>query len=387
MYDIAIVGAGIVGLSTALALKNKKVVVIEAEDDIAKHQTGHNSGVIHSGLYYKPNSSRAKNCVVGREMMYQFCEKYNIPHERCGKIVVATDQEEIPRLNNLEKRGIENGLTGIKRLDEKGLKEYEPHVSGIAGLWIPQTGIVNYKVVADKYAELIKSNGNEIKLGWKFLGLKQGVLETTKGEIQAKIIINCGGLYSDRIAKLCGVDPEIQIVPFRGEYYRIVPNKQYLVKNLIYPVPDPKFPFLGVHFTRTIEGVVEAGPNAVLSLSRNGYNWSKISLKDITQFVSYPGFWKMAYNNWKTGFNEVYRSLCKRIFHKSLIRLIPELKIQDIVSFGSGVRAQALSRDGQLVDDFKIIKKDNMIHVLNAPSPAATSSLIIGETISDMIEK
>jgi L-2-hydroxyglutarate oxidase len=402
-FDIAIVGAGIVGLATALALSRKRgpIVVLETEKDVALHQTGHNSGVIHSGLYYKPGSHRARNCAIGREMMYRFCAEHGIAHERCGKIVVATEAEEIGRLDNLEQRGRENGLDGMIRLDAAGLKGREPYVAGLAGLWIPQTGIVDYPAVARKYAELIRAIGHEVRLDCEFRGLSTPaasssrgagsaadlILQTSTGEIVARHLINCGGLYCDRVARRCGIDPGIQIVPFRGEYYQLVPERRHLVKNLIYPVPDPRFPFLGVHFTRTVHGDVEAGPNAVLALARNGYGWSTISPRDMGQMLFSGGFWRMAMRNWLTGISEVRRSLSKKLFHRSLMRLIPELTIDDIRPFGAGVRAQALTPDGQLVDDFRFVQTERMIHVLNAPSPAATASLAIGETIAEMAHK
>jgi L-2-hydroxyglutarate oxidase len=394
-FDIAVIGAGIVGLATALKLGERKrlsIVVLETENEVAQHQTGHNSGVIHSGLYYKPGSHRARNCAVGRDMMYRFCEEHAIPHERCGKIVVATRDDELPALAELERRGRENGLTKMVRLDAAGIREHEPHVVGIAGLLVPETGIVDYKIVARKYAELIRLAGHEVRLGQRFLGLggpaagTDLVLETTGGPVACRHLINCGGLQSDRVARLCGHDPGLQIVPFRGEYYQLLPAKQGLVKNLIYPVPDSRFPFLGVHFTRTVHGQIEAGPNAVLALAREGYSWGKISPGDLWQLARYRGFWSMAGKFWRTGLGEMHRSLSKAAFHKALSRLIPELKIGDIRPFGAGVRAQALEPNGQLVDDFRFVQTERMIHVLNAPSPAATASLAIGESIAALAE-
>lgn len=385
--DIAIVGAGIVGLATALALGKRSLVVLETERDVALHQTGHNSGVIHSGLYYKPGSQRAVNCGIGREMMYRFCQDHGLSHERCGKIVVATREDELAPLAELERRGQANGLNGITRLDAAGLRDREPHVAGLAGLWIPETGIVDYAVVARKYAELIRAQGHEIRLGHRVIAVKRStdlIVETTHGEVVCRNLINCGGLYADRVARLCGLDPGLEIVPFRGEYYQIISERQHLVKNLIYPVPDPRFPFLGVHFTRTVHGQIEAGPNAVLALAREGYRWTNVSPRDCWQLVRSRGFWKMAAKFWKTGVGEMYRSLSKAAFHRSLQRLIPELKASDIRPFGSGVRAQALEPNGQLVDDFRFVQAERMIHVLNAPSPAATASLAIGQTIAAM---
>ncbi len=393
-YDVAIIGAGIVGLATALKLVreyNASVVVLEAEQEIAAHQTGHNSGVIHSGLYYKPGSLKAKNCVAGREAMYKFCEDNDIAHDRCGKIVVATNPSEIPALNMLEERGHANGLVGMRRLKPEELREYEPHVNGIDGLWVPQTGIVDYKDVARAYVKIIKNNDGEILTNTRVIGFSddaQGItLTTTNGEITTRNLINCAGLRSDKIARLCGVNPGLQIIPFRGEYYEVIPTREHLVKNLIYPVPDVRFPFLGVHFTRMIHGGVEAGPNAVLALKREGYRKSDISIPDMLTYGTFVGFWRMAFKYWKMSISETYRSFNKAAFVKALQRLVPELQMEDVHPAGSGVRAQALTTDGKLVDDFQIVEKTHQIHVLNAPSPAATASLSIGETIASMAEK
>ena len=393
-YDITIIGGGIIGTATALSiLKNKslKLLLLEAESSLAAHQTGNNSGVVHSGLYYKPGSLKAANCTIGREMMYAFCEKYNIPFDKCGKIVVATSKEEIPALNMLEERGKANGLTGIKRLSAFEIKEYEPHALGIDGLFVPQTGIVDYVAVTNKYAELIREKGGEIKTNSKLISVKKDgselVLTTEHEDYRTKFIVNCAGLQSDRIAKLFGVDPKLQIIPFRGEYYQLKKEKQYLVNNLIYPVPDPQFPFLGVHFTRMINSGVEAGPNAVLAFKREGYKKTDFSFRDILEMNLYPGFWKMAAKYYKMGFLEFRRSFSKELFVQSLQKLIPEIHINDIEVGGAGVRAQALERDGKLVDDFRIVEAERMVHVLNAPSPAATASLSIGKTISEMVIK
>jgi (S)-2-hydroxyglutarate dehydrogenase len=392
LYDIAVIGGGIVGTSAAMSLQKTgryHTVVLEAEDELAKHQTGNNSGVIHSGLYYKPGSLKAQNCAEGRELLYQFCEKYGIKHERCGKLVVAVNPLELPKLDELEKRGIANGLSGIKRITKDEIKEYEPNADGIAGLFIPQTGIVNYKEVTEKFASIIDSNGGEIKKGYRVLSVKKAkdriVLNTSGGEINCKYLINCGGLYSDKIASMCGIKTNIKIIPFRGEYYKLAEEKEYLVKNLIYPVPDPRFPFLGVHFTRMIKGGVEAGPNAVLAFKREGYKRNDISIKDTLEFFTYPGFWKMAAKYYKMGFGEFYRSYNKRAFVKALSRLIPEISIKDITPGGSGVRAQALDSNGRLLDDFVIEERERMIHVLNAPSPAATASIAIGRKIAERV--
>jgi len=390
-YDVAIIGGGIVGLATAMALlKHFKIslVILEAEDQVAAHQTGHNSGVIHSGLYYKPGSLKAINCVSGRDAMYRFCEEQNIIHERCGKIVIATSQNEIPSLNLLEERGRANDLVGMKRLKAEEIKEYEPYVNGIDGLFIPQTGIVDYTDVSKAYARIIQEMGGFIKTGTKVTGFKKEqnefILETNNDPVKTKNIINCAGLQSDRVAKLCGIKPGLQILPFRGEYYEIKPEKEYLVKNLVYPVPDVRLPFLGVHFTRMAKGGVEAGPNAVLAFKREGYKKSDISIPDVAQFSTYIGFWKMAIKYWQMSISETYRSYSKKAFVKALKRLIPELEMDDVVAAGSGVRAQALTPDGKLVDDFRIVEADHQVHVLNAPSPAATASISIGESISRM---
>ncbi len=394
VYDVAIIGAGIVGLATALKLVQNyqlSLVVLEAEDEVAAHQTGHNSGVIHSGLYYKPESLKALNCVTGREAMYRFCEENGIAHEHCGKVVVATSQEEIASLNMLEERGRANGLEGLRRLSASEINEIEPYVNGIDGLWVPQTGIVNYTDVSKVYAKLIKEAGGEIRTNSKVIGFVQDTnsirLETPNGEIETHNLINCAGLRSDRIAKMCGIDPGLQIIPFRGEYYEIIPEKEYLVKNLVYPVPDVRFPFLGVHFTRMIHGGVEAGPNAVLAFKREGYKKSDISIADTLYYGFFPGFWRMALKYWKMSIGEFYRSYNKAAFVKALQRLIPDLQMQDVHPAGSGVRAQALSRDGKLLDDFSIIERPHQVHVLNAPSPAATASLSIGETIANKAEE
>lgn len=393
-YDVAIIGGGIVGCAVGRALlKNKKMslIIIEAESGLAAHQTGNNSGVIHSGLYYKPGSLKAKNCVEGRAAMYSFCREYGIPHEQCGKLVVAVDQEEVPRLNELEKRGTANGIKGIKRLKKEELKDYEPNVTGVEGLYIPETGIVDYVAVTNKYAELICSEGGGILKNTRVTAVKREadelVIETTNGALHCKNLINCAGLQSDRIAKMSGVDPQLKIVPFRGEYYKLVPTSQHLIKNLIYPVPDPQFPFLGVHFTRMIKGGVEAGPNAVFAFKREGYKKTDISIRDLFDCFNYRGFWIMSLKYWKTGVAEMYRSYFKSAFVNALQKLVPGLKESDVYPAGAGVRAQALESNGFLVDDFRIVEAKNMVHVLNAPSPAATASISIGEKIAAMAVK
>lgn len=390
-FEIAIIGGGIVGMATALALSKQtsaRIVVLEAEKKLAAHQTGHNSGVIHSGIYYKPGSLKARNCVEGRQALYQFCQEHNIRHENCGKVIVATTPEELPRLDTLMERGQANGLTGLRRLKPEEIKEYEPHATGLAGIYVPQTGIVDYVQVVEKYAEIFRNEGGEIFTNSTFQSLSRRgnelVLHTANGEFKSRYLINCGGLYSDRIAKKCGVNPGLQIIPFRGEYYDIVPEKHHLVKNLIYPVPDPRFPFLGVHFTRRVTGGIEAGPNAVLAFKREGYKLTDISIPDVLTYATFIGFWRMGLKYWKMGFDEFYRSLSKRAFVSALQRLLPELGMEDVHRSGAGVRAQALEANGALVDDFRIVEAPGMIHVLNAPSPAATASLSIGNTIASM---
>lgn len=391
-FDITIIGGGIVGTATALSLlkiRPLNLLILEAESSLAAHQTGNNSGVIHSGLYYKPGSLKATNCKVGREMMYHFCEEHNLPFERCGKIVVASNQKEISTLNMLEERGRANGLEGIKRISFSEIKEYEPHALGLEGLFVPQTGIVDYVAVTNKYAELIKKSGGEIKTNSRLIDVKSDgkdlVLFTEHDEYRTKFVVNCAGLQSDRIAKLFGVDPKLKIIPFRGEYYKLKKEKEYLVKNLIYPVPDPQFPFLGVHFTRMINGGVEAGPNAVLAFKREGYKKTDFSLRDVLEMKFYSGFWKMAAKYYKMGFEEYRRSFSKNLFVESLQKLIPEIQADDIQPGGAGVRAQALEPNGNLVDDFRIVEAERMVHVLNAPSPAATASLSIGKTIAEKV--
>lgn len=394
IYDIAVIGGGIVGTSAAMSLQElgfKSVIILEAENKLAAHQTGNNSGVIHSGLYYKPGSLKAKNCVLGRELMYKFCEQYNIKHEQCGKLVVATKKEETALLKELEERGKANGLKGIRKLNSTELKEYEPHVSGLEGLYIPETGIVDYYEVTEMYAKIILENGCNVKTNSRFLRLNSDknllVLETTSGEYKAKFLVNCAGLYSDKVARICGVNPGLKIIPFRGEYYKLRKEKEYLVKNLIYPVPDPQFPFLGVHFTRMIKGGVEAGPNAVLAFKREGYSHKDFSAADILEMAAYSGFWKMAAKYYKMGIGEFYRSFNKKAFVKALQKLVPEIEEDDLIKGGAGVRAQAVDPKGNLIDDFRIVEAEKMIHVLNAPSPAATASISIGRTIAALVRK
>jgi L-2-hydroxyglutarate oxidase len=393
-FDVAVIGGGIVGVATAMALLREyrpapSLVVLELEPRLAAHQTGNNSGVIHSGLYYKPGSLKARLCVEGREALYAFCRERGVRHEQCGKVVVATREAELPALEELERRGLANGLHGVRRLSAEELREHEPNVAGVAALLVPETGIVNYTEVTEAYAATVRQQGGEV---WTDAGVAavrrdgggpgRHVLETTRGQVTCRCLVNCAGLHSDRVALMCGVKPDVRIVPFRGEYYELVPERAHLVRNLIYPVPDPRFPFLGVHFTRMIGGGVEAGPNAVLALARHGYRRTSVSLRDLCSTGSYVGFWRMARKYWKTGFGEVHRSLSKRAFLGALRRLIPQLELSDLRPGGAGVRAQALDRSGALVDDFKVIRETGMVHVLNAPSPAATASIAIGRYVA-----
>jgi L-2-hydroxyglutarate oxidase len=391
-HEVAIIGAGIVGLATALALTRRgcrSLVVLEAERDVAEHQTGHNSGVIHSGLYYKPGSLKARNCLMGREQIYRFCGEHGIAHERCGKVVVATRAEELPALAELERRGRANGLQGLRRLSPDEIREHEPHVAGLAGLLVPETGIVDYRQVAQTMRRLVTEAGGEVRTTARVQACRHHpseiALETTAGAVACRGLVNCAGLRSDRVARLCGVEPGLQIIPFRGEYYELVPERWSLVRNLIYPVPDPRFPFLGVHFTRMVHGGVEAGPNAVLALRREGYGRFSFSPRDVLHMVRYAGFWRMAWKYGKTGMAELYRSFNKRAFVRALARLVPELRPEDIRPAGAGVRAQAVDGAGNLVDDFRILAAERMLHVLNAPSPAATASLSIGAAIAAQV--
>ncbi len=392
-YDVVIIGGGIVGLATALNLKlskpNLRLVVLEKEDEFSKHQTGHNSGVIHSGLYYKPGSLKAINCINGYQMLVKFCQENEVPFEICGKIVVATKNEQLPMLDTLLERGKANGLEGLLKINVNQIKEIEPHVAGLAGIKVPQTGIVDYVKVSLKYVEKIKNLGGELLLNQKVVSVSHlngtSNVVTTKGSFETKLIINCAGLYSDKIAELTETTKlDLKIIPFRGEYFELKPEKQYLVKNLIYPVPDPNFPFLGVHFTRMIGGGIEAGPNAVLAFKREGYSKLGIHLGELAETLTWPGFRKVAAKYWKTGIGEYYRSFSKTAFTKALQELIPDIQSNDLISGGAGVRAQACDRSGGLLDDISILENKQAINVCNAPSPAATSSLAIGKTVSDM---
>ncbi|MHA8051425.1 L-2-hydroxyglutarate oxidase [Aquirufa sp. ROCK-SH2] len=391
--DIIIVGGGIVGLATAHRLLESrpdlKIALFEKEHMVSMHQTGNNSGVIHSGLYYKPGSLKAKNCIEGYHQLIQYCQEQNIPFELTGKIVVAINQEQRVQLENLYQRGQQNGLEGLKKLSVAEMKEHEPHVTGVEGMWVPQTGIVDYRVVAAKLAVGIEAKGCQLHLGEQVINITKGltysIVETNKGVYETKLVINCAGLYSDKIAQMSQKEPlDVRIVPFRGEYFKLRADKEYLVKNLIYPVPDPNFPFLGVHFTRMMRGGVEAGPNAVLAFRKEGYKKMSIDFKELWNTLTWPGFQKVAAKYWETGLGEMYRSFSKEAFTKALQELIPEIQESDLVEGGAGVRAQACDRNGGLLDDFSIIEDAKIINILNAPSPAATSSLSIGKTVSEM---
>ncbi|HVR29392.1 MAG TPA: L-2-hydroxyglutarate oxidase [Thermoanaerobaculia bacterium] len=388
-FDIAIVGGGIIGLAAALALAREtraRTVVVEAEDDVARHQTGHNSGVIHSGLYYKPGSRKARECVLGRRALVELCAEHSVPHQICGKLVVATEPEEIPRLDELERRGHANGLAGLRRLDASEIAEHEPHATGLAALWVPETGIVDFVAVARTYARLYQEAGGEIRLRHRVIAIRRErdglAIETTGGAVAAAALVNCGGLQCDRVARMAGDQPGVRIVPFRGEYFELVPERRHLVRGLIYPVPDPRFPFLGVHLTRGVGGEVEAGPNAVLALDRHGYRPGSFNPRDALSSLTYAGFWRMAARHWRMGLDEMRRSGSKRLFAESLRRFVPEIRAEDLTGGGSGIRAQAMDGAGRLLDDFHFVDGERTVHVLNAPSPAATASLAIGAAIA-----
>lgn len=390
-HHLIIVGGGIVGLATAYTLLRTrpklKLLLLEKESEIGRHQTGNNSGVIHSGLYYKPGSLKARNCIEGYHKLLNFCEEHEIEHEICGKIVVATEKNQLSLLKSLHERGHQNGLRGLKPIPAKALADYEPHVAGLEGLWVPQTGIINYMDVANTLARLIQESGGEILLERQVIDIKTGVTTeviTQQETYRTDLVISCAGLYSDQVTKFTEPNLDIQIIPFRGEYYQLKPEKEYLVKNLIYPVPDPSFPFLGVHFTRMKKGGVEAGPNAVLAFAKEGYKKTDIKPSELIDTLRWPGFQKIAFKYLGKGLGELYRSYSKQAFTKALQKLIPEITENDLIPGGAGVRAQACSRDGGLLDDFYIVENKSGIHVCNAPSPAATSSLAIGETISDL---
>lgn len=392
LYDYAIAGGGIVGLSTAVALNAKypdaRIVLIEKEDAFAEHQTGRNSGVIHSGIYYKPGSFKAFFCKDGNRTMVEFCQEHGIPYDICGKVIVATDVEELPALERLYNRAVENGLP-VRKLTPEELREREPHVRSLKSILLSTTGITNFRQVSLKYAEIASKRGVTLHLGTRLLGVRtlpgSHVLQTSKGDIETNFVINCCGLQSDRVARLSGADPKVRIVPFRGEYFELTLEKRYLVKHLIYPVPNPSFPFLGVHFTRMVDGSIHAGPNAVLAFQREGYYKTSFDARDLAETLTFPGFWKLAAKHAAYGWSEMVRSWSRSAFLKSLQRLIPEVQMRDIEPSKAGVRAQALMPDGGLVDDFLFVDGPRSLHVCNAPSPAATSSIPIGRSIADRV--
>ncbi|MBI4588827.1 MAG: L-2-hydroxyglutarate oxidase [Candidatus Rokubacteria bacterium] len=389
-YDLAIIGGGIVGLATAGALCERapraRLVILEKEAQLASHQTGHNSGVIHSGIYYRPGSHKARLCVDGVRLMLEFCEAHGIRVERCGKVIVATDATELTRLQALYERGVANGVPGLELLDPPRLREIEPHAAAGQAIYSPTTAIVDFREVAAALARELAGRGVSIVTRARVTSVARagGELElvTPGGTVRARRLVNCAGLYSDVIARMAGAAPDVRIIPFRGEYYLLRPDRRHLVSGLIYPVPDPEFPFLGVHFTRTVHGDVEAGPNAVLALAREGYRRGRVQPRELVEMLRYRGFWAMARRYWRMGTYEMFRSLSKRAFVRALQRLVPELKAGDVARGGAGVRAQAVSADGSLVDDFRILAAADAIHVINAPSPAATASLAIGRHIA-----
>ena len=394
-HDIIVIGGGIVGLATALKIKEQnpslKLALIEKEPRLSAHQTGHNSGVIHSGVYYKPGSLKAQNCIRGYQMLLDFCQTYEVPYELCGKVIVATHSSELPQLDTIMTRGEQNGLTGLKRLSESELKEHEPHVNGIAGILVPQTGIIDYTAVSLKYAEQVQAADGDIILGERVEAIEAqpggSVVFTHQRSYSTRLVVNCAGLYSDKIAQMTQPSLNIRIIPFRGEYYDLKESKQHLVKNLIYPVPDPNFPFLGVHFTRMIHGGAEAGPNAVLAFRREGYRKADVNLQELGETMRWPGFQKVAKRYWQTGMGEIYRSFSKAAFTKALQKLIPEIQEDDLLPGSAGVRAQACDKEGGLLDDFLILENEIAVNVCNAPSPAATSSLSIGQTVAELALK
>ena len=388
-YNVVVIGGGVVGLGVALEITRRfprlRLLLLEKEDRVARHQSGHNSGVIHSGVYYKPGSLKARLCVTGAAAMVEFCREHGIAHDVCGKVIVATHADELPRLEELRKRGEANGLTGLRTIGPEELRDIEPHAAGLKALVVPATGITDYAAVCEKYAELISAGGGTVLTSAAVTGIRRTaneiVVETARGAFSTDSLINCAGLFSDRISRMAGDEPGVMIVPFRGEYYDLIPERASLVRALIYPVPDPRFPFLGVHFTRRITGKVDAGPNAVLALAREGYRHRDINVRDLASSLAFPGFWRMARQHWRNGLGEWHRSLSKPAFVRALQRLLPEVGENDLVPGGSGVRAQALKPDGALVDDFQFVPSGKVLHVLNVPSPAATASLAIGKAI------
>ncbi len=388
-YEFGIIGGGIVGLSTALALTGRgcrSLVVVEAEGTLAAHQSGRNSGVIHSGLYYTPGSEKARNCTIGREELYRFCAEHGIPHRRCGKIVAAVDERELPALDRLQKTGEANGLVGLRMLSREELREREPHVRAVAALLVPDTGVVDFAEVTREMARIATERGARIRTGFEVRRVDQYrnqiVLASRHEEVACRFVINCGGLQADRVARMCGLNPDVRIIPFRGEFHEVRPARAHLVKHLIYPVPDPQMPFLGVHFTRGIDGRVLVGPNAMLAFGRKSYRRASISVRDTSEMLAYAGFWRMTRKHWRTGLSECYRTLSKRALRRALRRMIPDLRKEDLQPTQAGIRAQAVGQDGRLIDYLRTVRAERMIHVLNAPSPAATACLPLGRQIA-----
>jgi len=394
-YDVVVVGGGIIGLATSMKLTqdfpNLKVAVLEKEKEVAQHQTGHNSGVIHAGIYYAPGSQKANFCSTGGKLLRDFCDEYGIAYDMCGKLIVATDDSEVPQLEELFKRGTENGAQGLRMVNQEEIKDIEPYSAGVKAILSPNTGIIDYFEVSQAYATRMRENGGDLLTNVEVISIENKdnlvYINTTSGTVAAKYVLNCAGLHADTVARMMGVDVGVKIVPFRGEYFSIIPEKEHMVKGLIYPVPDPSMPFLGVHFTRRINGSVEAGPNAVLAFAREGYKKTDVNLKDILGTLSYSGFWKMSAKYWKVGMHEQYRSLVKGVFVKSLQKLMPEITGDDLGDPGAGVRAQVIDSNGGLLQDFAIEASANAIHVLSAPSPGATSSLTISEYIVDLAQE
>ena len=394
-YDVVVVGGGIIGLATSMKLTqdfpNLKVAVLEKEKEVAQHQTGHNSGVIHAGIYYAPGSQKANFCSTGGKLLRDFCDEYGIAYDMCGKLIVATDDSEVPQLEELFKRGIENGAEGLRMVDREEIKDIEPYSAGVKAILSPNTGIIDYFEVSQAYATRMRENGGDLLTNVEVISMENKdnlvYINTTSGTVVAKYVLNCAGLHADTVARMMGVDVGVKIVPFRGEYFSIIPEKEHMVKGLIYPVPNPSMPFLGVHFTRRINGSVEAGPNAVLAFAREGYKKTDVNLKDTLETLSYSGFWKMSAKYWKVGMHEQYRSLVKGVFVKSLQKLMPEITGDDLGAPGAGVRAQVIDSNGGLLQDFAIEASPNAIHVLSAPSPGATSSLTISEYIVDLAQE
>ncbi|MEM6724175.1 MAG: L-2-hydroxyglutarate oxidase, partial [Bacteroidota bacterium] len=387
-YDVTIIGAGIVGLATAWQIRQQypqlRMLILEKEAAVAQHQSSHNSGVIHSGVYYQPGSAKATNCTRGYQYLLEFCKQYELPFDLCGKVIVATEEAEIPRLLNIYERGVKNGLKHLEILNQKGISEKEPHVKGLKAIWVPQAGCIRYADVAQKLAELLQESGVEICCNQEVKKIQnQEIIAKTAG-FSSRLIITCGGLYSDKLVELSGLKANFRILPFRGEYYELKPTHRFLVNGLVYPVPDPAFPFLGVHFTKTIDGGIEAGPNAVLAFRREGYRWRQFKAGELLETVRYPGFRKLAAKHWRQGLLEQCRSLSKAQFTKALQKLIPDVRPDHLREGGAGVRAQACRPNGDLVDDFLFIEKPGLIHVANAPSPAATACLAVGETVAKL---